>query len=882
MTSSATNSAKVTELPETAVAIPLRLRVPAPSTVNYPVTFGVPLPRGRVRDVPQLALSVGEQLASASGRATAHWPDGSIRWLLVDAILPRLHEGCCDGTLLLDAARAQESGAHVSARQTHDQVVIELSDIPLVVKTDTSGLAVEVPGAASAIPIDVQLTLSQVEQDTPKIQEVQLEQSGPVRATVVTRGEYELSRLRFTTRLSVFSCGVLKCDFTLHNPRRAQHTDGLWDLGDSGSCFFRDLSWHLPFGESFKPSVHWKPEPEAELKLWDGSPLKIVQRSSGGDSWNSRIHVNYKGEIPCRGPNYEIKGAATNREGRRADPLVVADLNGSQISVAVPEFWQQFPSALEVSSKGVRVGLFPSEWEDLFELQGGESKTLTVMWQINTDCQGNDLPPRFSSQSAVVVASPDWNRACGAAPFLPGCADQKLDDLLDRAIHGNQSFFEKREVVDEYGWRNYGDVWADHEETYYDGPRPIISHYNNQFDIVYGAVLQLMRTSDFAWYDILDPLARHVVDIDIYHTIEDKPAYNNGMFWFTDHYRDAVTSTHRTYSRANRPGDGRPYGGGPGSEHNFSTGLLYYYYLTGSQQAADDVVGLAEWVINMDDGAQDVLGVVDDGATGRASMCGSLDYHGPGRGAANSINVLLDAWMLTHDDRYLDMTDRLIRRCIHPEDEISDHDLLNAEKRWSYTMFLTSLVKYLQIKLDWQMTDEMFDYARQSILHYAEWMSANERPYLDHPESLEYPTEAWAAQEFRKANALRMAALFTNDEAADRWFDKGNEFSDRAWQDLHSFDTCHFTRAIAVMMIEGTSDAYFRSTPRAVWHDKTVQRTFSPATPFEPQRTRVTRRMKTLSGMAGYSIRLLNPFRWNGWSRSRKQANLLSHRRNAP
>ena len=56
---------------------------------------------------------------------------------------------------------------------------------------------------------------------------------------------------------------------------------------------------------------------------------------------------------------------------------------------------------------------------------------------------------------------------------------------------------------------------------------------------------------DPRWRVLMDDLARHVADIDIYHTVEDKAAYNGGLFWHTCHYVDAGTSTHRSYPRAN-------------------------------------------------------------------------------------------------------------------------------------------------------------------------------------------------------------------------------------------------------------------------------------------------------------------------------------------
>src|SRR5205807_6538353 len=142
------------------------------------------------------------------------------------------------------------------------------------------------------------------------------------------------------------------------------------------------------------------------------------------------------------------------------------------------------------------------------------------------------------------------------------------------------------------------------------------------------------------WGDLFAPLARHVIDIDIYHTPLDRPRYCGGMFWHTDHYHDAATATHRAYARVNRP-PGTPYGGGPCNEHNYTTGLLHYYYLTGDETAREAVLGFANWVINMDAPRRGLIGCLDKRPTGFASSTTDRWYHGPGRGAGNSINALI-------------------------------------------------------------------------------------------------------------------------------------------------------------------------------------------------------------------------------------------------
>ena len=70
---------------------------------------------------------------------------------------------------------------------------------------------------------------------------------------------------------------------------------------------------------------------------------------------------------------------------------------------------------------------------------------------------------------------------------------------------------------------------------------------------------------------------------------------------------DASTATHRSYASANRPSPISSYGGGPGAEHNYTSGLLLYHYLTGDRRAREAVIQLSDWVIAMDDGAQTVL-----------------------------------------------------------------------------------------------------------------------------------------------------------------------------------------------------------------------------------------------------------------------------------
>ena len=137
---------------------------------------------------------------------------------------------------------------------------------------------------------------------------------------------------------------------------------------------------------------------------------------------------------------------------------------------------------------------------------------------------------------------------------------------------------------------------------------------------------------------------------------------------------------------------------------------------------------------------------------------GERVYHGPGRGSGNSLNALIDAHRLTGDARFLEKAEQIIRRAVHPQQDIAALNLPDVE-RWFYTMFLQSLGKYLDYRAELGRLDACYAYARETLLHFARWMAEHEHPYLEKPEVLEFPTETWAAQDMRKSEVFKYAAL---------------------------------------------------------------------------------------------------------------------------
>jgi YetA-like protein len=835
--------------------------------VNEPVSAGIPFPQGTIFEPSQLSLwDKDAKRLPLQGQVLSRWCDGSAKWVLLDfhaSVDPSTQtiyhiRGDADGKL--DLAPPKLSVVQTAAQQ----VVVDTGGTvfflnPRVCKpfdrVVTKGMDLIAHEGSSLALID-----PKGREHLPCIDDLAIEVAGPLRTTIRVRGALKTksgnSHARFVVRLNFHAgSGCVEMKMTLHNPKAARHTGGLWDLGDEGSIYFKDLSLQVRLREQNEPAITWSTQPFQKDRPRSVDCIEIYQDSSGGENWRSTNHVNRFGKVMHSFCGYRVKsGDALAEEGVRATPT--AALHGEQggVAGAIEKFWENFPKAIEVDRNSITMRLFPCQYNDLFELQGGEQKTHTVYLQFYGP--GEKQPAlTWVHDRLIPRATPDWyskTKACGYLSPRPHDHNTKYLQLIDTAIDGPQSFFTRREIIDEYGWRHFGDLYADHEAVGHTGETPLVAHYNNQYDVVYGAIAEYLRGGNPRWLELASDLARHVIDIDIYHTCEDRAAYNGGLFWHTDHYLDAGTGTHRTYSKAalkNR--DVQSYGGGPSNEQNYTSGLLHYYYLTGDEMARDAVLSLADWVLNMDDGSHRPLGFIDNRPTGLCSSTVSRDYHGPGRGAGNSINSLLDAYVLTRDKRYLLKAEELIRRCIHPKDDIASRNLDGPEHRWSYLVFLQAIGKYLDVKIENNELDFMYCYAQASLLHYAEWMIAYEVPYSTVLDKVEIPTETWPAQDVRKSAVFHVAAKHAAGPIRGALQERADFFFEQCIKDLSGWKTCTLTRPLALLLGTAYVHTYFQQHRDEAAPQPMVAYDFGRPTKFSPQFQELFRARQKLSAWVG-------------------------------
>ncbi|MEP2650458.1 MAG: hypothetical protein ABJH06_00555, partial [Paraglaciecola sp.] len=614
--------------------------------------------------------------------------------------------------------------------------------------------------------------------------------------------------VNFEFNLTFFKhTSYVKLEYVLHNPKAALHPNGRWDLGDPNSYHFESLA--LKFKNFETPTTNYQTELMSTWHTTDKKVVKIEQFTSGGENWDSPVHLNSSNKIPHSICGYHTtENGQISHHGQRATPKIQV---GQQFTITLERFWQNFPKAIELSADTIEVSIFPKQEGRLHELQAGEKKS-HILW-VSLEDRSDNLEWVHHTRQVNVPLS--WLQSAKVLyPLASFHENEILSKLIKTAVDGDNSFFIKREILDEYGWRNFGDIYADHETAGYEGKHIFVSHYNNQYDPLMGFIKQFLATGNAKWFELADDLAKHIKDIDIYNTQEDKNEYNGGLFWHTDHYLEAHTSSHRSYSKhqASNAYQDHAGGGGPGGQHCYTTGLMLHYFLTANESSKTVVLTLTEWITNVYEGSGTILELLL--AFRNRHLAGSKNHftgqYPLDRGTANYLVALLDSYELTQDQTFLTKVEDIISHTVHPTESVGQRSLDDVENTWFYTVLLQAMSRYLHIKLNQGQLDESFYYCRDSLLNYAQWMLEHEYPYLEKPEILEYPNDTWTAQDLRKAHILASAYYFSHDKN-EEYLKKAKYFEDYVANRLNDSETKTYTRILVLTMQNYGAVAFYQN-----------------------------------------------------------------------
>ncbi|GIW56451.1 MAG: hypothetical protein KatS3mg082_2855 [Nitrospiraceae bacterium] len=530
---------------------------------NYPVTSGVPFPKGVLASDAELRLldSAGREVPLQT-RTLARWSDGSVKWALLD------FQARGGSRYALEYGRqvrrrnfaqpltVTESAAGVTVVTGPLKVFVsrERYSFPGEIWFDENGdFAFEDSERVSAGGRPGKLTVEDVDGNTFSSAagpaDVAIEESGPLRAVVRIRGAHHSGRLRlfgYTVRLHLYAGQpYLRVAHTFVNDSEAAEFTTIRSL---------ELDWPLTGGGA-------------------GEPVRISQFYDD---------------------HYQLERFSGVTSGRRSDGIVSWTDGRRTVTLALRDFWQNYPKQIASGAAGFRLALCPRLEPNTYagargtvdehrlyyffrdggyKLRQGVSKTHDIWLAITAGRQaaGPPLSPLRARAPAEWYAA---SKAFGElAPVRPSGILAEYDAAFAASF---DAYLANREKNREYGMLNFGDWWGERE----------INWGNSEYDTQHAFLLQWARTGDWRYFRAAEEMEWHNRDIDTVHHHRD-PTRVGGVYPHVvghtgDYYRESpvpgkgIVASHFTIS------------------HTFIEGHLDYYFLTGDRRSFETAALIAD------------------------------------------------------------------------------------------------------------------------------------------------------------------------------------------------------------------------------------------------------------------------------------------------
>jgi hypothetical protein len=737
--------------------------------VPTPFSVGVPLPKGTFWPEQKLQI-VTESGVNVISNVTPSslWHDKSIRWCQIDGYSEQSNAQ----KYFITKSQATLFKKQDCVFEKDGAFILKSKDLTLRVSTDTF-LSLKQITNTTSLPLELSpiFSVKHVKTKFTLINSTLFTKTSscnkPLYAKLKQQYKTELNTPKKHLLVTVeykldYVTNQLKINLSVHNPMPLIPDNDQWDLGNENSIELSQfgLKIALPEGSFSVANTNDDRHPFKPFEQWS-----LVINNSGGENWASKNHIDKHGVIPQKQRGAVVvevdnKQTHTYTELRPSLAFNLSD-EAQRFAINIDNMWEKFPLEVSVLHDQMDINFCETKTDSGIELQPGEIK----FHSLAIDLVQADLTTNAKKRAPTPTLNPDIFCKANTIPWLTKSISQSpLSSIVDLGLTGERNFFAKREAVDEFGWRNFGDIYADHEAVGHKGGDIFVSHYNNQYDPLQGFLKQWVITGNPKWKQLADDLFEHIVNIDIYHTELDKQEYNGGLFWHTDHYVEAETATHRTYSKRQQKGvyEDHAGGGGPGSHHCYTSGLALYYQLTGNESAKSAVIKLGNWITCFFEGDGTLLGsllqyrnkaIVRNPLTGRYPL---------DRGVANYVNVLLDSYELTANRHYVERASSIITQTFDASDVVAERNFQDIENTWYYIVFMQSVAKYLWLCETVYGIDHDYAIIKKSFLHYVEWMATQEQPYLVNHQKLEYPNDTWTAQDLRKIMVLKIALNYSD------------------------------------------------------------------------------------------------------------------------
>ena len=579
---------------------------------NWPVTRGVPFPRGVVSDPSLLGVKDADgSPVSAQFRALSRWPDGSLKWVLTDFQADVPAGGKATYAVCQSDVEAGQ-GDEVRVHEEDERLVVTTGPLRFAVNrrryslVEAAALGRTGPDGAFTPEVEVagpggdawvRIRESYVDDDGRRYiygmggdclaslaeaaYDASVEEAGPLRAVIRCEGAFEADLpmhhyagyrpFRFVTRICAYAgrseLRVLHTVIAACNPRETE---------------VEEIGLRAPFPAS--GSVNYRVAASRE----------IAGTAAAGESLllSQRLHNHFRLE------RRQARRAGALAEGDRTEGWIACDNGRVGVGVGLRHMPEEYPKALGFDGAGGGIDVYCwkdpdgkclslkryseavawDEGEGVYSDGTGTSKTTEFFLCFHRASDGAGVPGYLKGwlQAPHVSVDPSWMAACEATGgFQP--ADERRFPKSERMMTGFIDWLRRNiELGAWYGYHDWGDAlvaWDQGTDDWRFYGR--WGWCNSEWDPRHGVWVQYMRTGRARDFLLGEAMTRHSTDVDTCHYHPFRPYMVGGCFRHSvDHFGDESCAS-----------------------HTFLDGWMDYYYLTGDLRTLEVIREAGEFLL---------------------------------------------------------------------------------------------------------------------------------------------------------------------------------------------------------------------------------------------------------------------------------------------
>lgn len=513
------------------------VRFDGPAEPRELVVAGFPLPQGRALDANTVSLTdANGRPIPLSASPLSHWPDGSIRWILLR--FPRPAGDTATVRLEETSAPVTQPTPSIGVQRRGDRA-ISIHTGPLELSISRDRLVHDMRHSGRPVCGEMLLTMNIAEEagvqrlTAGPAADLQIESSSDLHVDVRAKGplvhkDGSLSPMSYDLRVrAAANSARLRMWLTVwHDRARQQPWEELTPRVDVHN-------WEWGFRLASDP----------EDIVFGGESGPVAFSGTGAAELRQSDDLRYT----------LTAGGELRAQGTRAPGWVAAVGDQGAVTIGLRHFWQNCPKQLSLAGNVIGVALWSSD--AAFAWEGGLAKTHELVWEASAAA-----PTEFSTSPPRMVPPPSWMCGTEAAGSLLPRNDQALEQLAYWECWREDAMRRWARAMP-MGLRDFGD-------GYLGGPYKGRNAYVNlEYDVTLNFLHQFLRTGQTWYWDAAEAMARHQGDIDTENVA--------GFSW---KHSPLHTTTQAEFG------------------HVFVRGLLLHHLLTGDPRDREIAERIGDWI----------------------------------------------------------------------------------------------------------------------------------------------------------------------------------------------------------------------------------------------------------------------------------------------